>query len=255
MRPCLSLLQWLGVSDSPAQARQSHLPNAGKLLLVALALGLPVLTGQAATSFLKYLEVTANEGEAESQLVLGLAYQDGWDGTLKPGTIAFRWRELAAEARDLRPSFVLGLLKNEKAPVAKDAARALGWLNAAADHGDNYAQVLLGEMWLQGLGVPFDWSRGAERIRQAALAGFPPGQYRLGIVYLVGDAATPKDEVEALAWFIVAAEAGLPAARELRDQQTKLLGRDVARLAIKRSRVILGKDGGAAAGDRVAVGS
>jgi uncharacterized protein len=210
--------------------------------MLALALSLTVLPGQAATSFIKYLEVTANEGEAESQLVLGLTYLDGWDGTLKPGMLTYHWYELATEAGDPRPSFVLRLLLKVKDPIAKNAARAMQCLNAAADLGDNYAQVLLGEMWLQGHGVPADWRRGSERIRQAALAGFPPGQFRLGIIYLLGNSATPKDDVEALAWFIVAAESGSPGAIELRDEQTKLLGRDIARLAVMRSRVILGKE-------------
>ena len=222
-----------------------------KVLLLSLALSITALSAQAAFSYLGYLETTASQGEAESQLVLGLAYRDGWDGTLKPGMIACRWVELAAETGDPRPALVLGLLQKEKGPIARDEGRALQCLVAAADHGDNYARVLLGDMWLEGNGVPADWPRGAERIRQAALAGFAPGQFRLGLLYLVGDSVTPKDDVEALAWFIVAAESGSQGAAELRDQRTALLGRDTAHLAIKRSRVLLGKAPGPANGAKL----
>lgn len=190
-------------------------------------------------SFIRYLEETADQGEVESQLVLGLAYQDGWDGAIKPDTIVARWCDLAMEQNDRRPAFVLGLLLKEKERIGKDEAKALQCLTAAADHGDNYARVLLGEILLEGNGVPADWHRGSELIRKAALAGFAPGQFRLGVLYLVGDATMPKDDIEALAWFIVAADAGSKVAQELRDKRTELLGPEAARQAIKRSRSLL----------------
>ena len=58
---------------------------------------------------------------------------------------------------------------------------------------------------------------------------------------MVGGEATPKDEIESLAWFIVAAESGSKLAREYRDERTEMLGREIARLAIKRSRALLVK--------------
>ncbi len=210
-----------------------------KVLLLSLALLLPVLPARAAVSYLRYLEETAGRGEAESQFILGLAYRDGWDGTLRTGTIAARWCDLAAEQDDPRPAFVFALLRQEKDPVKKDAARAVKWLNQAAEQGDHYAQVILGEMLLEGNGVPADWRRGAEWITRSARAGFAPAQFRLGVLYLIGDASLPKNEIEALAWFIVAAEAGSQNARNFRDERTRLLGVEAAHLAILRSRALL----------------
>jgi TPR repeat protein len=97
-------------------------------------------------------------------------------------------------------------------------------------------------MLLEGDGVPADWRRGMDWIRKSATAGFAPAQFRLGVIYLVGDNATPKNEIEALAWFIVAAEAGSKSAQEFRDERTQLLGREAARLAVKRSRTLLAKN-------------
>lgn len=213
-----------------------------KVLLLSFALLATALPGQAAGTFLGYLVHTANAGEAESQFILSLTYWDGWDGAVRVGSTAARWCELAAELGDHRPSFVFGLLKRGNYRVKPDSTEALKWLNRAAEQGDDYARVILGEKLLEGDGVPADWHRGAEWIRKSAHAGFAPAQFRLGIIYLVGGRATPKDEVEALAWFIVAAEAGSKPAEEFRDVQTNLLGREVARLAIKRSRALLGKD-------------
>ena len=195
----------------------------------------------ASGSFFGYLVHSANDGEAESQFILALTFWDGWEGTIRSGSTAARWCDLAAELGDHRPEFVFGLLQREKDRVKPDGAEALKWLNRAAERGDDYARVILGEKLLEGDGLPADWRRGAEWIRKSANAGFAPAQFRLGVIYLVGDSATPKNEVEALAWFIVAAEAGSKPAQAYRDQQTSLVGREVARLAIIRSRALLGK--------------
>ena len=215
-----------------------------KVLLLSLALLAPALPAHAEGFFLRYLVETAAQGEAESQFILGLAYSDGWDGTIKAGSTAAKWREMATELGDLRPLLVTGLLRKEKTRLEQDRAEALKFLTSAAERGDSYAQVILGDKLLEGDGVSSDWRQGAEWIKKAATAGFAPAQFRMGVIYLIGDATKPKDEIEALAWFILAAESGSKTAQEYRDERTRLLGRDIARLAIKRSRTIL------AAGER-----
>ena len=212
-----------------------------KVLLLSLALLTPVLPVQAEVSFIRYLQESASQGEAESQFILGLTYRDGWEGTIKSCSIADRWRTLAAELDDQRPAFVFALLQKENDRVQKDEAKAVQCLTQAAGQGEDYARVLLGEMLLEGNGVPADWRSGTEWIKKAAQAGFAPAQFRLGVIYLVGDATTPKDDIEALAWFIVAAAAGSKPALQFRDERTKLLGREAARLAILRTRAILHK--------------
>lgn len=212
-----------------------------KVMLLSLVLLTPFLPVRAEASFLKYLLHTAAQGEAESLFVLGLAHRDGWDGTIKSGSVTAKWHELATEVGDQRPLLVLGLLQRSKDEVLKDGTKAIRFLRLAAEQGDNYAQVILGDMLLEGDGVTADWVSGTELIRKSATAGFAPAQYRLGVIYLVGDQSVPKNDVEALAWFIVAAEAGSKPAQEYRDERTQELGLEVARLAIKRSRELLGK--------------
>jgi TPR repeat protein len=201
--------------------------------LVLLTLIPPV---QAERSYWRQLQESAARGEAESQLILGLAYRDGWDGTIRSGTLAARWRDLADELDDARPGLMLALLQREKAPVSPDPAQAAKWLHQAAEHGDPYAQVILAETLLEGNGVPADWRHGVAWMSKSASTGFAPAQMRLGLIYLVGDESLPKNEIEALAWFIVAAEAGSRVAGEFRDERTYLLGREAARLAVMRSR-------------------
>lgn len=213
-----------------------------KVILLSLALLAPALTLRAGGSFFSYLQQSADQGEAESQFVLGLAHRDGWDGIIRIGSTTAKWCELAAELGDQRPALVLGLLQKAGERVSKDEAKAVKLLSEAAERGDNYARVILGDMLLEGDGVPADWRTGANLMIKSAGAGFAPAQFRLGLIYMVGDESTPKDDIESLAWFIVAAEAGSKPAEEFRDERTQLLGPEVARLAIKRSRTLLVKD-------------
>ncbi|MDI1318660.1 MAG: tetratricopeptide repeat protein [bacterium] len=215
-----------------------------KVLLLSLALLTPVLPAQAGVSFLRYLEETAGRGEAESQFILGLAYLDGWDGNIAPDSSAARWCEVAAELDDARPAFMLAQLRKANSRITKDGAKAMACLSRAAEQGDDYARVILGELLLEGHEVPVDWRHGTELIRTSALAGFVPAQFRLGMLYLIGDDSLPKNNVESLAWLIVAAEAGSRPAQEIRDERTRLLGKEVALLAIKRSRQLRVRVGG-----------
>jgi len=191
------------MSSNPAQL--THTLKVFVLSLALLALIPPV---QAERSYWRHLQESADRGEAEAQLILGLAYRDGWDGTIRSGTLAARWRDLAAELDDSRPTLMLALLQREKEPVPPDQAQAGKWLRQAAERGDPYAQVILAEILLEGNGVPADWRHGVEWMTRSATTGFAPAQLRLGVIYLVGDETLPKNEIEALAWFIVAAEAG-----------------------------------------------
>lgn len=210
-----------------------------KVVLLSLALLAPALPVRAEGVFFRNLQAWAEHGEAESQFILGLACCDGWEGSIKSGSVAAQWCDLAAEVDDLRPQLVLGLLQREEARVTKDQAQAVRWLNQAATRGDDYACVILGEMMLEGIGVPANWRGGTEWIKKSADTGFGPAQFRLGVIYMVGDKSTPKNEIEALAWFIVAADSGSKLAQEFRDERTHALGREDVRLAIERSRTLL----------------
>jgi TPR repeat protein len=217
-------------------ADPAQLTHIVKVFLLSLALLASIPPVQAERAYWRQLQEFAAGGEAEAQFVLSLAYRDGWDGTIRPGTLAARWRDLAAELDDPRPGLVLALLQREKEPVPADGSAAVKWRTEAAGRGESYAQVILCELLLEGDGVPADWQHGAEWMAKSAAAGFAPAQLRLGVIYLVGDATMPRNEIEALAWFILAAESGSRAAVEYRDERTALLGREAARLAVLRSR-------------------
>ena len=214
-----------------------------KVFSLFLALVIPFLSVQAGVPFSHYLTQTAGNGEAESQFILGLECHDGWSGKIQANTAASKWHDMAVEMNDQRALLLIALLRKQSDRVAKNEGEAIRWLQSAAQQGDDYARVILGDILLEGDGIPANWVAGTELIKKSAYVGFPPAQLRMGMVYLVGGATTPKDEIEALAWFIVAADAGSSVAREFRDERTQTLGREIARLAVRRSRILLGKTG------------
>ncbi len=70
------------------------------------------------------------------------------------------------------------------------------------------AQFNLGDMRLEGKGVPQDYALAAKWHRKAAEQGFPMAQYRLGQLYAEGK-GVEKNEALAVKWFNKAAEAGV----------------------------------------------
>src|SRR3954451_830866 len=61
--------------------------------------------------------------------------------------------------------------------------QALARIKASADKGDAGAQLELGTLYANGMGVPRDTVRAAKWHRKAAEQGLPQAQYQLGLDY------------------------------------------------------------------------
>jgi TPR repeat protein len=88
-----------------------------------------------------------------------------------------------------------------------DYATALSELRPLADQGNPTAQVLLGDMYLTGQGVPQDDKQAVEWFRKAAEQGFAIAQNDLGFMYDNGR-GVPHDDELALHWYRKSAEQG-----------------------------------------------
>src|SRR5271154_3169090 len=67
-----------------------------------------------------------------------------------------------------------GRSQNEGIPeVLQDYAQAATWFRKAADLGNPVAQVNLGNLYVEGKGMPRDYSQAAEWYRKAADQGVP----------------------------------------------------------------------------------
>ncbi len=120
-----------------------------------------------------------------------------------------RWLAGAALIIALGPPPVFA----DKATHARNAYRSGDYVTArivwreAADQGDAQAQMHLGYLYEQGLGVERDLERALALYRRAAQAGLADAQYQLGLMYELG-IGVPADPDEAQAWYLRAVEQG-----------------------------------------------
>lgn len=88
---------------------------------------------------------------------------------------------------------------------------AMDWYREQAEAGDAKAQFYYGlalERGAQGQQGEADKARAVTLYRQAAEGGYALAQYRLGVLYQIGQ-GVEKDLEEARKWFAVASDAGL----------------------------------------------
>ena len=106
---------------------------------------------------------------------------------------------------------VLALMLFAPWVFGQDAA-SLTELRRRAEQGDSSAQYNLGVIYLNGKGVPQDYSEAVSWFRKAAEQGVAGAQYNLGLMYANGH-GVPQDYQEAVSWFRKAAEQGKASAQ------------------------------------------
>ncbi|MBN2318112.1 MAG: TonB family protein, partial [Acidobacteria bacterium] len=106
----------------------------------------------------------------------------------------------------------LGIMYLEGNGVLQDYKEAEKWFREAAKKGISTAQVNLGIMYLNGTGVPRDYKEAEKWLRKAAKKEISTAQYILGAIYFEGLGVT-KDYKEAEKWFHKAAKQGVSTAQ------------------------------------------
>ncbi len=119
---------------------------------------------------------------------------------------------IPAEQGDAMAQLSLGVMFNEGIGVERDNVQAVKWLRKAADQGNMEAQFSLGLNYEFGLGVQQDYAEASKWFEMAAVQGHQESQLNLGIAYRSGKGAT-KDPIEAVKWIRKAAEQGLSEAQ------------------------------------------
>jgi hypothetical protein len=99
-----------------------------------------------------------------------------------------------------------------------DNSEAATWFLRAAELGDAAAQAFLGSLYMEGDGVPQDYTEGLRWFRKAAAQEGSPiapvAQSQIGFAFYRGHGVT-KDDATAWAWFWTAARAGNPEAERV----------------------------------------
>jgi len=154
------------------------------------------------------LRQKAEEGDAESQALLGLIY---YDGEYAPQNYAeaLKWYRKGAEqggAYGANCQFFIGSMYHEGKGVSQDYVEAEKWYIKAAEQGEARGQMALGLMYRNGEGVEKDYAEAAKWFRKSAEQGNYIAQINLGqIIYLSGN-GLEKNNVQAYMWIILGGE-------------------------------------------------
>jgi len=111
--------------------------------------------------------LAAEQGDADAQHDLGVAYQDG-DRVRQSDEEAVRWFRLAADQGHIAARHDLGLAYANGTGVPQDDAEAVRWFRLAADEGYAVAQHNLAIGYANGKGVSQDITEAVRWFRQAA---------------------------------------------------------------------------------------
>jgi uncharacterized protein len=128
---------------------------------------------------------------------------------------AFLWARKSAEQGNIRAQVGVGMMYRDGVGVARDPAQAFAWFHKAADQGNADAQLSTAAMYANGMGVAEDDAQANIWYRKAAEQGNPNAEGALGWRYYSGDYGLPQDYEQALDWLLKAARQGLAEAQGL----------------------------------------
>jgi TPR repeat protein len=152
------------------------------------------------------LRQKAEEGDANSQVLLGLAYLRGIG--VKPDLkTAVEWVRKAADQSNATAQNLMGVFYGRGLGVPHDEAEAVRWYRLSADQGYVYSENSLANRYYSGLGVKQDWAEAIRWWRKAAEAGYARAQGSLAERYFAGE-GVPVDKAEAVNWWRKAADQG-----------------------------------------------
>jgi TPR repeat protein len=148
----------------------------------------------------------AEAGDVDAQLILALAYGQGY-GVSKSNEKALEWYRKAAAQNHPMGQNSVGQAYVYGWGVNKDPTEAVRWTRLAAEQGLSSAQANLARFYSDGVGVPRDDKLAAEWAAKAADQGNASGQTLLGWAYNEGKGVR-KDAETAVKYFRLAAEQG-----------------------------------------------
>ena len=108
--------------------------------------------------------------------------------------------------------FLLSCSKNTHHPTRyhqnRVSAEELNRLISKAGNGDKDAQFKLGDIYINGNGVPINYGEALRWYKKAALQGHADAQYSVGLMYDKGHIGIPKNNETAYVWYKLSSEQG-----------------------------------------------
>lgn len=156
-----------------------------------------------------------------------IAGNAGAQAGLQEGITAYQKGNYTAALKELRPladngdakaQVLLGEIYDSGKGVPQNHMEAASWYRKAAEQGNAGAQTTLGVMYEKGIGVPLDDKEAVSWYHKAAEQGYAEAQYILGGLYKRGFSALPIDLVQAHKWFNLAMATGFAIAQDDMDE-------------------------------------
>jgi TonB family protein len=127
-------------------------------------------------------------------------------------------------ARNFGPAlYIVALRRIEGQDQPQDVEKGLVEMGRASGQGSAQAQFYLGNRYEKGDGVRLDLGQARRFFRLCAADGVATCQYRLGGLLINEPNRTEDDYVQSVALFQLAAEQGLPQAKDLASKETAKL--------------------------------
>ena len=124
--------------------------------------------------------------------------------SLAGAAVAGPFEDRVAAEGDAYTQFMLGLVYDQGQGGPQDYVQAVAWYRKAADQGNAAAQVNLGVKYERGQGVPQDYVQAVAWYRKAADQGNASARTNLGVMYANGQ-GVPQDYIQAHMWWNLAA--------------------------------------------------
>jgi TPR repeat protein len=159
------------------------------------------------------LVATAERGDADAQLELGLRYRDG-RGAKRDHAEALKWLRKAADKGNAAAMDAVGFQFQRGWGVKQNEDVAFGYFKAAAMAGNLAGMNNLAECYYSGLGVEQEFGKAIEHWKRAAAKGSGSASARLAIIYYSGE-GSDRDAAQAEKYCRQAADAGDPDAKVL----------------------------------------
>lgn len=163
------------------------------------------------------LESASEQGEALGQYNLSRMYTDG-EGTIVDHDKAFYWMEQASESTLEPPvslaNLAMGVMYSQGVGVKKDPVRACEYFERSSRAGSEEASRFAANCYLSGEGLGENTSKAIEYLELSSEQGSSVAPLSLALLYLRGDKIS-KNRQEARDWLQVAAERDNQQAKEL----------------------------------------
>ena len=177
--------------------------RAVKLLADMLYSGIVYPKNQAEA--IEWYKISANNHNALSQFVLGVAYRDGI-GVQKDSNEAIKWFTMASNHGNMRARVELANIYRRGIGVEVNISKCVEWLTLAANTGDSNSMLQLGTMYRDGQGVDVNLDLSNKWFKRYAMQGLI--NCEISFAELLKQGNSGLKQMQSFKWFLDAANRG-----------------------------------------------